>query len=321
MSHRRKIAVIGLGYVGLPVAAAFARAGNPVVGFDVDLSRIRELKAGQDRTREVGASDLKLPSLSFSSEPVAFRDSDFFIVTVPTPIDAARRPDLGAMFEASRMVGSALKKGDIVVYESTVYPGAVEEECAPILEQASRLKAGSDFKVGYSPERINPGDKQHRFETIAKVVAGQDARTVDIAAAIAGLIVASPLFVIVPVAIKLDSRGPLLFRQTRHGYNNEPICVLKFRTMTVMEDGHHVGELQGFRFTADQTAGGEDAKAVRTAAQKALAAEFEARAERFGAGELPRCRAWSRRRQGSQRSRSPHKPRGLEGCRAHDVQS
>src|ERR1700722_3509329 len=111
MSHRRKIAVIGLGYVGLPVAAAFARAGSPVVGFDIDQTRIRELKAGQDRTREVEASDLKLPSLSFTSEPPALQDSDFFIVTVPTPIDVARRPDLSAMFEASRMVGSALKKG------------------------------------------------------------------------------------------------------------------------------------------------------------------------------------------------------------------
>jgi UDP-N-acetyl-D-glucosamine/UDP-N-acetyl-D-galactosamine dehydrogenase len=141
MSHRRKIAVIGLGYVGLPVAAAFARAGSPVVGFDIDHTRVRELKAGHDRTREVEASDLKLPSLSFSGEPSAFQSSDFFIVTVPTPIDAARRPDLSAMFDASRMVGSALKKGDIVVYESTVYPGAVEEECVPILEQVSGLNA------------------------------------------------------------------------------------------------------------------------------------------------------------------------------------
>jgi UDP-N-acetyl-D-galactosamine dehydrogenase len=189
MSHRRKIAVIGLGYVGLPVAAAFARAGNPVVGFDVDLTRIRELQAGHDRTREVEAPDLKLSSLSFSSEPAAFRDSDFFIVTVPTPIDAARRPDLGAMFEASRMVGSALKKGDIVVYESTVYPGAVEEECAPILEQVSGLKAGSDFKLGYSPERINPGDRLHRFETITKVVSAQDAQALEIIAEVYGSVV------------------------------------------------------------------------------------------------------------------------------------
>src|SRR5450755_5018293 len=121
---RRQIAVIGLGYVGLPVAVAFARAGSPVVGFDIDQTRILELKAGQDRTREVEISDLKLTSLSFTSEIAALSASDFFIVTVPTPIDGARTPDLGAIFEASRMVGTALKKGDIVVYESTVYPGA-----------------------------------------------------------------------------------------------------------------------------------------------------------------------------------------------------
>ena len=126
LSHRRNIAIIGLGYVGLPVAAAFARTGVPVIGFDIDQTRIQELKAGRDRTREVETSDLRLASLSFTGEAAAIRASDFFIVTVPTPIDAARRPDLGAMFEASRLVGGALKKGDIVVYESTVYPGAIE---------------------------------------------------------------------------------------------------------------------------------------------------------------------------------------------------
>jgi UDP-N-acetyl-D-galactosamine dehydrogenase len=189
MSHRRKIAIIGLGYVGLPVAAAFARAGNPVVGFDIDQTRIRELIAGQDRTREVESSDLKLASLTVTGEATGLSDSDFFIVTVPTPIDGARRPDLGAMFEASRLVGAALKRGDIVVYESTVYPGAVEEECVPILEQCSGLKAGTDFTVGYSPERINPGDKQHRFETIKKVVSAQDARTLDIVADVYGSVV------------------------------------------------------------------------------------------------------------------------------------
>ena len=189
ISHGRKIAVIGLGYVGLPVAVAFARAGTPVVGFDIDQTRIGELRAGEDRTREVDASDLKSPSLSFTSEADAFGASDFFIVTVPTPIDAARRPDLSAMFEASRMVGAALKKGDVVVYESTVYPGTVEEECVPILEQRSGLKAGSDFNVGYSPERINPGDKQHRFETITKVVSAQNPQTLDIVADVYGSVV------------------------------------------------------------------------------------------------------------------------------------
>jgi UDP-N-acetyl-D-galactosamine dehydrogenase len=189
MSSRRKIAVIGLGYVGLPVAAAFARAGGTVVGFDIDETRILQLRAGQDRTREVEASDLELASLSFTSEVAALRASDFFIVTVPTPIDGARRPDLGAIFQASRLVGAALKKGDIVVYESTVYPGAVEEECVPILEQCSGLKAGSDFNVGYSPERINPGDKEHRFESIVKVVSAQNPETLEIVASVYGSVV------------------------------------------------------------------------------------------------------------------------------------
>jgi UDP-N-acetyl-D-glucosamine/UDP-N-acetyl-D-galactosamine dehydrogenase len=189
MSHGRKIAVIGLGYVGLPVAAAFARGGGPVVGFDIDQTRIRELKAGRDRTREVESSDLKLSSLSFTTEVTALQASDFFIITVPTPIDTARRPDLGAMFEASRLVGAALKQGDVVVYESTVYPGAVEEECVPILEQCSGLKASSDFNVGYSPERINPGDRQHRFETITKVVSAQNPQTLDIVANVYGSVV------------------------------------------------------------------------------------------------------------------------------------
>jgi len=189
MPNERKIAVIGLGYVGLPVAAAFARAGNQVVGFDIDETRIRELRAGQDLTREVEPSDLSLPSLSFTSDAGALQSADFFIVTVPTPIDAARRPDLGAMFEASRLVGATLKKGDIVVYESTVYPGAVEEECVPILEQCSGLKIGSDFNVGYSPERINPGDQQHRFETIMKVVSAQNPETLDVVADVYGSVV------------------------------------------------------------------------------------------------------------------------------------
>lgn len=189
MAHGRKIAVVGLGYVGLPVAAAFARAGVPVVGFDIDTSRITELKGGKDRTHEVDADDLKHPSLSFTSDLAALRASDFYIVTVPTPIDEARRPDLGAMLAASRSVGSALKSGDIVVYESTVYPGAVEEECVPVLEKTSGLKAGVDFKVGYSPERINPGDKQHRFESIMKVVSAEDAATLDIVADVYGSVV------------------------------------------------------------------------------------------------------------------------------------
>lgn len=189
MAHRRKIAIIGLGYVGLPVAAAFGRTGIPVVGFDVDATRIAELNKGYDRTREVEAEDLRHKSMAFSVEPGSIQNSDFYIVTVPTPIDDAHRPDLGAMIAASRTVGGVLKKGDIVVYESTVYPGAVEEECVPILEKTSCLKAGADFAVGYSPERINPGDKQHRFETIMKVVSAQDAMTLDIIADVYGSVV------------------------------------------------------------------------------------------------------------------------------------
>lgn len=193
MRDRRKLAVIGLGYVGLPVAVAFGRQGAPVIGFDVDARRISELRAGCDRTREVDPRDLRHPRLCFTSNPAELSNADFFIVTVPTPIDQARRPDLTALLGASKIVGRALKKGDIVVYESTVYPGATEEDCVPVLEQASGLSAGRDFTVGYSPERINPGDRCHRFETITKIVAGQDARTLDIIAAVYGSVVAAGL--------------------------------------------------------------------------------------------------------------------------------
>src|SRR5689334_12058795 len=191
MKHGRKIAVIGLGYVGLPVAVSFARSGVPVVGFDIDAARVADLKQGADRTREVEADDLRHASLLFTADVAALKQSDFYIVTVPTPIDEARRPDLGAMIAASRSVGGALKRGDIVVYESTVYPGAVEEDCVPVLATASGLEAGIDFTVGYSPERINPGDRLHRFETITKVVSAQDARTLDIVAKVYGSVVSA----------------------------------------------------------------------------------------------------------------------------------
>jgi UDP-N-acetyl-D-galactosamine dehydrogenase len=193
VAHGRKLAVIGLGYVGLPVSVAFGRQGTPVVGFDIDAARIAELKAGSDRTREVEPHDLRHSALTFTSDAAEIASADFFIVTVPTPIDQARRPDLSALLRASKTVGAALKRGDIVVYESTVYPGATEEDCVPMLEQASGLVAGRDFTVGYSPERINPGDKAHRFETIKKVVAGQDARTLEIVAAVYGSVVTAGL--------------------------------------------------------------------------------------------------------------------------------
>jgi UDP-N-acetyl-D-galactosamine dehydrogenase len=189
LAHGRKIAVIGLGYVGLPVAVAFARSGRPVIGFDIDRKRVDELRWGEDRTREVDLADLKRATLRFDYEPSGLAEADFYIVTVPTPIDGARRPDLGAIFSASEIVGKVLKRGDIVVYESTVYPGAIEEECLPVLEKKSGLAGGRDFTVGYSPERINPGDKEHRFESIIKVVSAQDARTLDIVADVYGSVV------------------------------------------------------------------------------------------------------------------------------------
>lgn len=187
--HKRKIAVIGLGYVGLPVAVAFSRSGGPVIGFDIDKNRVAELRSGHDRTREVEPTDLKSPSLRYEFDPATLVEADFFIVTVPTPIDGAQRPDLGAILAASATVGAVLKRGDIVVYESTVYPGAVEEDCLPVLESRSGLVGGRDFRVGYSPERINPGDKLHRFNSITKVVSAQDAETLDTVANVYGSVV------------------------------------------------------------------------------------------------------------------------------------
>jgi len=187
--HSRKIAVIGLGYVGLPVAVSFAASNTPVIGFDIDARRIAELKKGHDRTNEVESARLNQASLTFTDDRAQLKQADFFIVTVPTPIDEARRPDLTALIKASETVGQALKKNDIVVYESTVYPGATEEDCVPVLEKISGLKAGVDFTVGYSPERINPGDHVHRFETIKKVVSGQTPETLEIVAQVYGSVV------------------------------------------------------------------------------------------------------------------------------------
>jgi UDP-N-acetyl-D-galactosamine dehydrogenase len=189
MAHQRKIAVIGLGYVGLPVAVAFSKAGSPVIGFDISAERIKELKSGLDRTREVECSELERTTIAFTTDPRHLQKADFFIITVPTPIDDSNKPDLRALKAATETVGRALKKGDIVVYESTVYPGATEEECVPILEREASLAAGRDFTVAYSPERINPGDRKHRFETITKIVSAQDEPTLDIVARVYGSVV------------------------------------------------------------------------------------------------------------------------------------
>ena len=177
----RKISVIGLGYVGLPVAVAFGKS-HQVVGFDVNQGRIEELKAGHDRTLEVEDGDLKAADINYTCNAADLRQADFHIVAVPTPINHAKQPDLRPMLAASKTIGGQLKKGDIVVFESTVYPGATEEDCVPILEAESGLKCGIDFTVGYSPERINPGDKEHTFTKITKVVSGQDQKTLDIVA-------------------------------------------------------------------------------------------------------------------------------------------
>ena len=177
----RSISVIGLGYVGLPVAVAFGQVSK-VIGFDINQKRIDELKNGIDKTGEIATSDLGTDSIHFTSNSKDLCNADFHIVAVPTPIDDAKKPDLTPLISASKTVGKILKKGDIVVYESTVYPGTTEGECASILEEESDLKCGEDFFLGYSPERINPGDKQHTFKTIKKVVSAQDENTLKIVA-------------------------------------------------------------------------------------------------------------------------------------------
>jgi len=165
------IAIIGLGYVGLPLAVEFAKKFN-VIGFDVKPERVAELKAGVDHTLEVASEDLRATKMNFSCDFDDLKKANIFIVTVPTPIDCANRPDLKPILKASQSVGAALKKGDIVIYESTVYPGCTEEECVPVLEKTSGLKYNVDFFCGYSPERINPGDKEHTVTKILKVTSG-----------------------------------------------------------------------------------------------------------------------------------------------------
>ncbi len=167
----KKIAIIGLGYVGLPLAVAFGEK-RPVIGFDINARRIAELRQGEDFTQEISAEELAASRLSFTDSLEDIADCTVFIVTVPTPIDDYKTPDLTPLVKASESVGKVLKSGDIVIYESTVYPGATEEVCLPVLERVSGLKFNKDFYAGYSPERINPGDKEHRVTTIAKVTSG-----------------------------------------------------------------------------------------------------------------------------------------------------
>ncbi len=189
-----KVAVIGLGYVGLPVALAFARKFPGTIGFDINVEKVKELQTGFDRTGELSKETLQGAPLQMTWDPEVLKQATFFVVAVPTPVDTNNRPDLTPVVKASETVGRALKKGDVVVYESTVYPGVTEDVCGPILAKLSGLKQGVDFKLGYSPERINPGDKLHTLEKITKVVSGEDPATLDRVAATYGAIIDAGVF-------------------------------------------------------------------------------------------------------------------------------
>lgn len=177
---RLKVGLIGLGYVGLPLALEFGKKYD-TVGFDVKESRLEELRRGVDVTLETAAADLRAAArLKYTSDPAELRDRDVFIVAVPTPVDRYNRPDLGPLFQASETVGKVMKRGAVVIYESTVFPGCTEEECVPALEKFSGLKFNEDFFCGYSPERINPGDREHRLTTICKITSGSTAETAEV---------------------------------------------------------------------------------------------------------------------------------------------
>ena len=178
-----RIGVVGLGYVGLPVAIEFARHFEGTIGFDIDTVKIQELNGAVDRTGEFDAAALSESTIQFTANADDLADRTFHVVAVPTPVDQDNRPDFSALISASEMVGGVLQRGAVVVYESTVYPGATEEICAPALERASGLRSGADFSVAYSPERINPGDREHTLPRITKVVAGQDGETLERVAA------------------------------------------------------------------------------------------------------------------------------------------
>jgi len=191
--EQRKVSVVGLGYVGLPVAAAFGTQ-QKVIAFDINHERIKQLQQGIDHTGEVSAEELQSADLYFTHDPNDLSAANFHIIAVPTPINLAKQPDLTHLIHASHTVGAQLKKGDIVVYESTVYPGVTEEECAPILEKMSGLIAGVDFFLGYSPERINPGDPTRNFSSICKVVSGQTPETLDIIAETYGSVIKAEIY-------------------------------------------------------------------------------------------------------------------------------
>ncbi len=182
------LAVIGLGYVGLPIALEFARK-LPVIGFDINEKRVRMMQLGIDPCKELSSEAFENTDIRFTADPEDLRKANFFIVAVPTPIDEFNQPDLGPLISASTTVGKVLKKGDYVVYESTVYPGCTEEDCVPVLEQESGLICGTGFKVGYSPERINPGDRVHTLTNTQKIVSGCDAESLELIASVYELVI------------------------------------------------------------------------------------------------------------------------------------
>ncbi|NLH45598.1 MAG: nucleotide sugar dehydrogenase [Acholeplasmataceae bacterium] len=193
INKEANIAVVGLGYVGLPLAVAFADKVN-TIGFDINEEKIADYKSGIDPTEEVGEEKIKATDLQFTSEEKDLQKAGFIIVAVPTPVNGDETPDLNPVVGASKIVGRNLSKGSVVVFESTVYPGVTEDICIPILEKESGLRCGQDFKIGYSPERINPGDKVHRLENITKIVSGMDAETLEVIAAVYELIIEAGVY-------------------------------------------------------------------------------------------------------------------------------
>lgn len=191
--HQRKIAVMGLGYVGLPVALGFGSV-SPIIGFDINPKRVNDLKNGIDSTHEFNHEELKLADIHYSCEKASLAQADFYIICVPTPSDGTHKPNLSFLYKACEILGPFLKKNDIVVFESTVYPGATQEECIPVLERFAQIKAGVDFSVGYSPERINPGDKKHSFSQVVKIVSALDPETTDIIAQVYGSVVKAGIY-------------------------------------------------------------------------------------------------------------------------------
>ena len=188
-AHEEKLSLIGLGYVGMPIAVAFSNRGIDVIGFDLNEKKIELYKDGVDPTHEVGDEGIKACNVEFTSDETRLREAKFHIVAVPTPVNDDHTPDLSPVEGASEILGRNLTKGSVVVFESTVYPGVTEEVCVPILEKESGLKCGTDFKIGYSPERINPGDKVHRLESITKIVSGMDEETLDCVAKVYEIVV------------------------------------------------------------------------------------------------------------------------------------